>query len=261
MKQAFYPVMMVSITVLILFGFSHTVGDAVLHPAQPPPGMLYLHVAVFGGWLVMLLAQTLLIWTRNPRLHKKLGWFGLGFGMVMVAVGLATTVIMGRWQVARDGPMICMFIYRPLEDIIFFAVAFGLAIHWRKRPDLHRRLMLLAAISVTPPAISRIPGLPTLGSVYFAADLLILAAILHDFLSAGRIHAVYRWGASAAIVGQLALLTVLSLRPAPFFDLALAITGGGAITQERDRGEGHAAQGYQDGRPIEVDQRLDASPE
>ena len=120
--------------------------------------------------------------------------------------------------------MTCMFIYRPLEDIVFFAVTFGLAIHWRKRPDFHRRLMLLAAISVTPPAISRIPGIPTLGAVYFCADLLILAAIFHDLATLKRIHPVYGWGAAIAFAGQLALLSVLSLRPAPFFDLAFALT-------------------------------------
>jgi hypothetical protein len=200
------------------------VGSAVLHPAERPPAMLYVHVAVFGGWLVMLMTQTLLIWTRNPRLHRRFGWFGLGFGLLMVGVGLATTLIMGHWEVQHEGPMSCMFIYRPLEDIVFFAAAFGLAIHWRKRPDFHRRLMLLAAIAVTPPAISRIPGIPTLGAVYFCADLLVLAAIFHDLATLQRVHAVYRWAAPIAFAGQFALLTVLSLRPAPFFDLALALT-------------------------------------
>jgi hypothetical protein len=225
MNRSFYLAMMSFITVLVLYGFSHTVGSVVLHPSEPPPAMLYVHVAVFGGWLILLLTQTILVWTRNADIHRKLGWFGAGFGVLMVCVGIATTVIMGRWQVQHEGPATSMFIYRPFEDIIFFGTAFGLAIRWRKRPEFHRRLVLLAAISVTPPAISRIPGMPNLSSVYFCADLLILAAIFHDLITAKRIHAVYRWGTAAAFVGQVALLSLLSLRPAPFLDLALAITG------------------------------------
>lgn len=261
MKRTFYLTMMVLITGLILYGFSHTVGQAVIRPAETPPSVLYLHVIVFGGWLVLLMTQTILVWTRNVRLHMRLGWFGLGFGVLMICVGLFTTVVMGHWQVQRDGLMVCMFIYRPLVDIIFFAVAFGLAIHWRKRPELHRRLMLLAAVSVTPPAISRIPGVYPLSFVYFCSDLFILAGIAYDFFTANRIHAVYRWGGAVALAGQLALLTVLSLRPAPFFDLAVAITNAGAVTDQGDDRQSHTAERDGGGGPVEVDQGLNARPE
>lgn len=223
MQRSFYLVMMIFIALLILFGFSHTVEGVIVHTAEPPPAVLYLHAAVFGGWLVVLVTQALLIWTRNPRLHRKLGWFGLGIAVLMVGVGFATTVIMGHAHLLREGPAAAMFMYRPFEDITFFAAAFGLAVYWRKRPDIHRRLMLLAAIALTPPAISRIPGLPTLSTVYAGTDLLLVIAIIHDLVTTRRIHAAYRWGTAIAIVGQVALLAVMSLRPAPFFNLAVAI--------------------------------------
>ena len=224
MKRSFTIAMMIFISVLILYGFSHTVEADVINPAKPPPVMLYIHVTLFVGWLVVVLVQTALIWTRNPRLHMRLGWFGLGFGVLMVLVGLATTVVMGHEQVLRDGPDGSMFIYRPFEDIVFFAILFGLAIHWRKRPEFHRRLMLLAAIIVTPPAISRIPGVHPLSMVYAGTDLLILVAVLHDLFTVKRVHTVYRWATPIIVIGQVALLAVLSLRPAPFFQLAVAIT-------------------------------------
>ena len=224
MKRSFYLAMMIFISVLILYGFSHTVGADIINPAQPPPMILYIHVVVFLGWLVMVLTQTALIWTRNPRIHRKLGWFGAGFGTLMVVVGLITTVIMGHQHVLRDGPEGAMFIYRPFEDIIFFGAFFGLAIHWRKRPDFHRRLMLLAAIIVTPPAISRIPGVHPLSMVYAGTDLLIMVAVLHDLFTLKRIHPVHLWAGPIIVIGQVALLALLSLRPAPLFELALAIT-------------------------------------
>jgi len=224
MERSFYRVMMISISALILFGFSHTVQADIIDPAKPPPAILYIHVAVFLGWLVMVLTQTALIWTRNPRIHRKLGWFGLGYGVLMVIVGFATIVTMGHQHVLQEGPIGAMFVYRPFEDIIFFALFFGLALYWRRRPDFHRRLMLLAAIVVTPPAISRIPAIHSLSAVYLGTDLLIVTGMAHDLLTLNRIHLVYRWAAPAIVIGQAALLAVLSLSPAPFLDMALAIT-------------------------------------
>jgi hypothetical protein len=224
MKRSFYLSMMTIITVLILYGFSHTVEADILNPAVPPPKILYIHVAVFLGWLVMVLTQTALIWTRNLRLHRKLGWFGAGFGLLMVIVGLATTLVMGHQHVLRDGPIGGMFVYRPFEDIILFGAFFGLAIYWRKRPDFHRRLMLLAAIIVTPPAISRIPGVHPLSMVYVATDLLIGVAVLNDLFTVKRIHTVYRWAAPIIVIAQLALLAAVSLHPAALVELGLAMT-------------------------------------
>src|ERR1700754_2814412 len=100
----FYLGMMVTITALILFGFSHTVGTDVLHPAEAPPTILYVHVITYTAWLGVLLSQTLLVWLRNPRLHRKLGMLGAVFATFMVVVGIATTVVMGQFQVARHGP-------------------------------------------------------------------------------------------------------------------------------------------------------------
>lgn len=216
--------MMSLIAVLILYGFSHTVGADIFHPPQKPPLVLYLHVIIFVGWLGMVLTQTVLIWTHNPRLHRKLGWFAAGYGVVMVVVGVATTVIMGHQHVLRDGPSGGMFVYRPFEDILFFAVFFGLAILWRKRPDFHRRLMLLAAIMVTPPAISRIPGIQSLIMVYAGTDLLIVAGLLHDLITLKHVHAVYRRAVPIILTGQAALLVALSLHPAPLIAFGLALT-------------------------------------
>src|SRR5579863_8843157 len=172
--RSFHLTMMIAITAIVLYGFSHTAGAEIVHPAQDQPFILYVHVAAYTSWLLVLVTQTALIWTRNARLHRTLGWFAAGFAVGMVVIGLATTVIMGKVQVQRLGPDAGMFIFRPLEDIIFFATAFALAIHWRKRPNFHRRLIVLAACALTPPAISRIPGIHGLSTVYLGTDLLVM---------------------------------------------------------------------------------------
>lgn len=224
MGRSFHLGLMAFISALVLYGFSHTVDADVFHPAQPQPIILYIHASVFTTWLFLLVFQTALVRVRNLRLHRRLGWLGLGFGVLMILVGIATIQVMGKVQVERLGPDAGMFIYRPIEDIVFFAAAFGLAIYWRKRPDLHRRLIVLAACAVTPPAISRIPGIHSLGMVYLGTDLLVLAAALHDLVTLGRVHRVYCWGLAVAVVGQWVLLLIMSRQPAPFVEFARFVT-------------------------------------
>jgi uncharacterized membrane protein YozB (DUF420 family) len=217
--------MLSTITALILFGFSHTVESDVIHPAEAQPAILYVHVVTYTLWLAILLTQSALVWSRNVRLHRRLGWMGAAFAAGMVVIGLLTTVIMGRLQVQRMGQEAGMFIFRPFEDILFFAAAFGLAVHWRKRPDAHRRLMVLASCALTPPAISRIPGIHSLSTVYLGTDLLVMAAMMYDLILLRRVHAIYRWGFAIAVLGQTGLLLVMADKPAPFVTFARLVTG------------------------------------
>jgi hypothetical protein len=220
----FHLSLMVFIAALVLYGFSHTADADIFHPPERQPLILYIHAAVFTTWLFLLVFQTTLVTVRNVRLHRRLGWAGLGLGILMILVGLATIRVMGHVQVERLGPDAAMFVYRPIEDISYFAAAFGLAILWRKRPDRHRRLIVLAACAVTPPAISRIPMIHSLGMVYLLADLLVLAAILHDLVTIRRVHAVYRWGLGIGVAGQTVLLVIMAHQPAPFVEFAKFVT-------------------------------------
>jgi hypothetical protein len=224
MGRSFHLSLMVFIAALVLYGFSHTVDADVINPPQPQPVMLYIHATVFTSWLLLVIIQTALAATRNLRLHRRLGLLGLGFGVLMIAVGISTISVMGKVQVERLGPDAGMFIYRPIEDIVFFAAAFGLAMYWRRRPDLHRRLIVLAACAVTPPGISRIPGFHSLSMVYLTTDLLVMAAVLHDLVTTRRFHPVYRWGLAIGVAGQSILLLILSRQPAPFVEFARFVT-------------------------------------
>jgi len=222
--RSFHLSLMVFISALVLYGFSHTVDADVFHPEQPQPLILYIHAMVFTIWLFLLVLQTALVTVRNPQLHRRLGWLGLGFGVLMLIVGTATILVMGKIRVERLGPEAGMFIYRPIEDILFFGTAFGLAIYWRKRPDLHRRLIVLAACALTPPAIARIPIVHSLSMVYLGTDLLVLAAILHDLVTLGRVHPVYRWGLAVGVAGQWELLLIMSRQPGPLVEFARFVT-------------------------------------
>jgi hypothetical protein len=69
----FYFTMSLIIAAVVIYGFSHTINENLIHPAYPRPLVLYVHAAIFAGWVVLLFTQSALIRTRNVRLHRKLG--------------------------------------------------------------------------------------------------------------------------------------------------------------------------------------------
>src|ERR1700682_6250782 len=42
------------IAVVAVYGFSHTLDENLIRPALPRPFVLYLHVAVFSGWVLFV---------------------------------------------------------------------------------------------------------------------------------------------------------------------------------------------------------------
>ena len=71
-ERYFYFTMSLVIAVVVIYGFSHTINENLFHPAYPRPFVLYLHAAIFTGWVVLLITQSALIRTRNLRLHRNL---------------------------------------------------------------------------------------------------------------------------------------------------------------------------------------------
>jgi len=80
----------------------------------------------------------------------------------------------------------------------------GAAIGLRRKPELHRRLMLVAATVLLVAAVGRIPFL-RIGPWGIHLRLLvwsspILLAIAHDLYKQRRFHRVYAFGLAALIV-------------------------------------------------------------
>ena len=51
LNQYFYFCMSLLIAAVVVYGFSHTVNDNLIHATPPRPWILWLHGAVFsGGW-------------------------------------------------------------------------------------------------------------------------------------------------------------------------------------------------------------------
>jgi hypothetical protein len=202
----FYFAMSLLIPAVVVFGFSFTIGDNLLHPAVPRPPILYLHAAVFSGWLVFFFVQSTLVRTHHVPWHRKIGWFGAGLGALMPVLGVATAIVMTRFNVARLHFNVAeaeSFLLIPLFDMLCFASTLALAIYWRKKPEFHRRLILIATCALTAAAFARFPErlLPNL-YFYSGVDFLILLGVGRDMIVNRRVHQVYWYALPAFIVGQ-----------------------------------------------------------
>jgi len=204
-KTYFYFFMSLLIAVVVVYGFSFTIEKNLIHPALPRPFLLSVHAAVFTGWLILFILQTALVRTRNVPLHRRIGWFGAAMGVAMVMLGVSTAITMGRFDLiqlhqseAESDLMI------PLFDMVCFGTTFGLAVLWRKKPEYHRRLMLVATCALTAASFGRFPErlLPA-EFFYSGVDLLIVLGVIRDLIVDKHVHQVYLYVLPPFIIGQI----------------------------------------------------------
>jgi hypothetical protein len=213
---------------IVLAGFGPAIDEKLIHPAVAPPKILWLHGAVFSSWIVFFILQSGLVRTRNVQWHRFIGWFGAGLAAVMIPLGFATGLFMVRFEIFRlHEPGRYAFLAIPFFDISAFAVCIVPAIWWRKKPELHRRLvffgtcaLLVAAFARLDHAILRMHSLQ-----YFGADLLILLGVSRDLLVNGRVHKVYRIALPAYFVAQLFVIYLSRVGPQWWVHIAHGIVG------------------------------------
>ena len=216
--EYFYLFMSLLIVVVIAYGFSFTIGKNLIHPAIPRPRILYLHATVFSSWLVFFVLQSTLVRSRKVRWHRRLGLFGVALGTLIPVVGVSTAIVMTRFDMVNlHIPDAESFLVIPLFDMVCFTSTFPLAVYWRKKPELHRRLMLVATCALTAAAFGRFPERILPGYLFYGGvDLLILLGVARDLIVNRAVHRVYRFALPPFILGQT-IVTYIAHHNAPFW--------------------------------------------
>lgn len=212
--QRFYQVMGIAMLLAVLAGFARTYFLKSLTGWPPAPAIVHWHAALFTGWILLFFAQATLVASGRPHWHRRLGVGAIGLAVAMIAVGLPMTV-----QAAREGFMGVFplpaamrantnpiaFSVQGFFDVGLFASFLAAALWFRGRPDVHKRLMLLATISLLPAALVRIPlpGIPRLFITLSFGMAFAAAQPLHDRLTRGRIHPAGLWGGLAFLASLL----------------------------------------------------------
>ncbi len=195
------------IPIIVLAGFARTYYLKGFFGNPPLPGLLvHLHGLVMTSWVVLFITQVSLVATGRTRAHRRLGIFGAILAAVIVVVGIMTAIAAAA-RGASPGPPPLQFLVIPLGDMMVFAVLVGMALSWRRgRLDIHKRLMLLAAVNLLAPAIARIPlsFIANGGALAFfgLTDLCILVCVGFDTVRNRRLHPAFLWGTLFIIAAQ-----------------------------------------------------------
>lgn len=201
----FYFAMSLVVAAVVVAGFKRTVNQNLFHAAIPRPFLLWIHGAAFAGWVLFFICQSALIRVGKVSWHRSIGWFGAGLATVMVPLGVITSIIMARFDTVRlhqNQSDAYAFLSIPFYDMIAFGALIALAIYWRTKPELHRRLIFIATCGLTDAGFGRFDYLFNHNLFYLCLDLLIVLGVARDLLVDRRVHKAYVYALPVLIVGQ-----------------------------------------------------------
>ena len=189
-------------------------GPSLIDPSAravplPLTTLVALHSAVAMAWLLVFLAQTVLVATGRTAVHRRLGIAGVLLAVAFVVTGPLVAIGEARrgFDLSSDlvprgtsqSPGVSL-------SVLFVFALFGLlvagGVWYRRRPDVHKRLMLLAILGPLMGApIAHLVGhwdalRPWAGPIFPISNAVLLSVLpIHDRLTRGRIHPVSLWGA------------------------------------------------------------------
>jgi hypothetical protein len=198
-ERIFFGGMAILLCLVVFMGFFRTFfGVGFLH-APLPNLVLRLHGIVFTAWMLLLVTQAALVSTGSVAWHRRLGIVAFSLPPLMIGLGVIAAVdALGRN--VRIGPLDpATSLALPLVNITAFAIVIAAAWRARRRPDAHKRLVLLATISLSTAALGRIPWTqlhlsPAAGPVIGLAALILLL-VAYDVRSLRRVHRSTIWAA------------------------------------------------------------------
>lgn len=206
---SFFFVMALLALAVVLTGFAKTFFIPLAQNSFEAPLVIHIHGAFAFGWIFLFLIQNFLIHARNYRLHQQLGYSG-----IFIAAGVMITMIpAGAVEVSRNLRLgMGESAYSTLTGVLTSGLLFFLlvlaGIWQRKKPEAHKRWLLLSTILVLWPAWFRFrhyfPGVPR-PDIWFGivlADSLILVAWIRDYIKMGRIHPVLKYAGLFLILEQ-----------------------------------------------------------
>ena len=151
---------------MVLTGFSTTFFQPLHAGIFKAPTVIYLHAACMFGWITFFVLQTTLVYTRHTPWHRQIGWLGC-----LLAAGIAVSTIAANvYATRRDlaaggGDMAKASLLGTCLEMLMVMTLFCLAIANRRRPEIHKRLLVVFTISILGPAWFRFRRLAIFQSV------------------------------------------------------------------------------------------------
>jgi len=236
-SHQFYFAMALTCLAIAVLGFMPTYFLPMAQGRFKAEPLVHIHGLVLFSWMALFCTQTWLVAQGKTVAHRTWGMLGVAIATAMVFV-VTAVVSLRVAQASLPGQpeglahQVRAFAWVSMGGIGFFAMLFVLAIVNIRRPETHKRLLLLATISMLGAPIARWfltflaphggppptppPGLPLVGAppVFVAVppallgDLLLFLAMWVDWRTRGRPHPVYLIGGAAMLALHLTQVPV-----------------------------------------------------
>lgn len=228
-SRQFYFFMALTCLVIAVLGFVPTYFAPMVQGRFKAPPLVHIHGLVLFAWMAFFCTQTWLVAQGKTLSHRTWGVLGVAIATAMlfvvtavVSLRIAQASLPGQPAGVAHG--VRAFAWVSMGEIAFFIGAFALAIVYVKRPEIHKRLLLVATISLlgapiarwfltllaphAPPLPAPPAGLPAVFAppVFVAVppaligDLLLLIALWVDWRTRGKPHPVYLIGGGLMVL-------------------------------------------------------------
>lgn len=194
----------------ICVGFGRTYAAPMVHGTFVGPRILHVHGAISLAWVLLFVAQPLLIRRGAIHAHRWLGCVGLPIALAVAG----TMVPAGLYASIRDadaglGSVAISSLLGVVTSAILFVALVAAGIVARRDREAHPRWLLLATLLVVWPAWFRFrhwfPQVPR-PELWFGIVLpmaWVMIAIIRDRLVRGAAHPVLLFAGTGLILEQV----------------------------------------------------------
>lgn len=205
--RAFFTGLSLLMVLAVFAGFSRSYYLKGLYGTPALPTLFHVHGLLFTAWMVFLVVQTGLVASRRTAVHRRLGVAGGVLAAAMTVAAMAMTMDLARRSAAAPTDVGLAFTIVPFFTVVVFPVLVGFALLYRRQPEVHKRLMLIATLELVTAGVARIPGAGSLPLFFVLTDVGLVAIVVYDVITRRRPHPATVWGGLFLIATQFVRTT------------------------------------------------------
>ncbi len=213
----FFPTVTGLLFAGLLIGFAKTFFLRSQFNVPPLPAYLYVHGVVLTTWFALVVAQTYLVAAHRTGVHRRLGIAAIVVAGLVIPISTYVVAHAARRAHGPITPHLQLEIVGDLLSLMRFGGFVAAGAYFRRRSDVHKRLMVASCFTIYGPVFARLEGvygLPVPPPAVIPFGLLALGA--YDLLAARRLHRTTVWIAVLWVGGLLPLLGALMVSGGPF---------------------------------------------